>query len=92
VSPTQVWFKHDLRLDDHPGLAAALERHSRRGGGVIATFVFDPHYYVHLLTTPGGIEGEACHWLQKIEAVHECIRECSDHASERDRWSAQQKD
>ena len=55
----QVWFKHDLRLDDHPGLAAALERDSKGGGGgVVAAFVFDEALYAHLLATPSGVDGE----------------------------------
>jgi deoxyribodipyrimidine photolyase len=54
----QVWFKHDLRLDDHPGLLAALEREKQHGGGgVILAFVLDPAYYPHLLATPSGVEG-----------------------------------
>jgi DNA photolyase len=57
----QVWFKHDLRLDDHPGLVAALEREKQHSsGGVILAFVFDPAYYPHLLATPSGVEGRPC--------------------------------
>ena len=53
-----MWFKHDLRLDDHPGLLAALEREKQHGnGGVILAFVFDPALYSHLLATPSGVEG-----------------------------------
>lgn len=33
-----VWFKHDLRLDDHPGLAAASEYQH-----VLPLFIFDPY-------------------------------------------------
>ncbi|KAH9532110.1 hypothetical protein CY35_19G072100 [Sphagnum magellanicum] len=32
-----VWFKHDLRVDDHPGLAAAAEYEQ-----VLPLFIFDP--------------------------------------------------
>eukprot|EP00271_Cylindrocystis_brebissonii_P017141 TRINITY_DN4325_c0_g1_i3.p1 TRINITY_DN4325_c0_g1~~TRINITY_DN4325_c0_g1_i3.p1 ORF type:complete len:748 (-),score=158.32 TRINITY_DN4325_c0_g1_i3:21-2264(-) len=33
-----VWFKHDLRLDDHPGLASALQAEQ-----VTPVFIFDPN-------------------------------------------------
>lgn len=33
-----VWFKHDLRLDDHPGLVAACAEPRRR---VVPLYVFD---------------------------------------------------
>jgi len=36
--PTVCWFRHDLRLDDHPALAAA----ARTGGPVLALYVLDP--------------------------------------------------
>ncbi|RVW90612.1 hypothetical protein CK203_038795 [Vitis vinifera] len=32
-----LWFKHDLRIDDHPGLVAAASRHRT----VIPLYVFD---------------------------------------------------
>jgi deoxyribodipyrimidine photo-lyase len=35
---TLVWLRRDLRLDDHPALAAAIAR----GGAVIPVFVLDP--------------------------------------------------
>jgi len=35
-----LWFKHDLRLDDHPGLHQAMAM-----GDVIPVFVFDPKRY-----------------------------------------------
>lgn len=47
-----VWFKHDLRVDDQPGVAAAVG-----SGECVAAFVFDPAMYSHLLSTPSGIEG-----------------------------------
>ena len=50
----QVWLKHDLRLDDHPGLTQASEQAS----AVIPAFCMDPRLYVHLQRTPNGIEGE----------------------------------
>jgi hypothetical protein len=33
-----VWFKHDLRIDDHPGLAAAVSEPRRP---VVPLYVFD---------------------------------------------------
>ena len=33
-----IWFRHDLRLADHPALAAALAT----GGRVLPVFVWDP--------------------------------------------------
>ncbi|KAF3324987.1 Pheophytinase [Carex littledalei] len=33
-----VWFKNDLRIDDHPGLIEAVEKHE----SVIPLYVFDP--------------------------------------------------
>ena len=54
----QVWFKHDLRLDDHPGLSAALDRAQRQGSsGLVLAFVLDPAFYSHLLATPSGVQG-----------------------------------
>jgi deoxyribodipyrimidine photolyase len=35
-----VWFKHDLRMDDHLGLAASAQYHR-----VIPLFIFDSHFY-----------------------------------------------
>ena len=37
TAPTLLWFRRDLRLDDNPALAAAVER----GGPVIPLFVLD---------------------------------------------------
>jgi len=49
----QVWLKHDLRLDDHPGLVRA----SQHGSAIVPTFCMDPRLYVHLQRTPNGIPG-----------------------------------
>lgn len=54
-NPPQVWYKHDLRVDDHPGLVQA----AADGGGMVAAVVLDPAMYTHLLATPCGVEGEA---------------------------------
>jgi hypothetical protein len=50
---TQVWFKQDLRLDDHPGLAQA----AGAGAPLAPLFCFDPALYAHLLRAPHGLEG-----------------------------------
>ncbi|MBR0558677.1 cryptochrome/photolyase family protein [Neokomagataea anthophila] len=36
--PVIVWFRHDLRLDDHPALSAAVET----GRPVLCVYIFDP--------------------------------------------------
>lgn len=51
--PAQVWLKHDLRLDDHPGFLAA----SQQASAVIPFFCIAPELYTHLLRTPNGVEG-----------------------------------
>ena len=51
----QVWYKHDLRTDDHPGLIAA----AAAGGPVVPFYCFDARYCAQLLRTPYGIEGIA---------------------------------
>lgn len=38
AAPTILWFRRDLRLDDNPALALALER----GGPVVPVYVWDP--------------------------------------------------
>ena len=59
AQPTLLWYKKDLRLDDHPGwhqaLAAAT---SGAAGPVVPVFVFDPARYAALVLPPGGAEGE----------------------------------
>lgn len=41
---TLVWFKHDLRIDDHPGLQKALDI----GAPVVPYFCLDPERYWHM--------------------------------------------
>ena len=53
---TQVWLKHDLRLDDHPGFIQAADSASL----VVPFFCLVPTLYVHLLRTPNGIDGREC--------------------------------
>lgn len=52
-APCILWFKHDLRLDDHPGLQAALQS----GGPLLPVYCFDPAHYSSLLQMPDGIAG-----------------------------------
>lgn len=51
----QVWLKHDLRLDDHPGFINAAKTSSE----VVPFFCVAPELYVHLLRIPYGVEGAA---------------------------------
>ena len=43
---TLLWFKHDLRVDDHPGLHEALAL----GGRIVPYFCFDAKRYTHALS------------------------------------------
>ena len=52
-SQTQVWFKSDLRVDDHPGLHLAS-----KAASILPVFCFDPKLHTHLLRTPNGLEGK----------------------------------
>ena len=38
VSTSVIWFRNDLRLEDHPALAAAVSR----GGPVLPVFIWAP--------------------------------------------------
>lgn len=38
TAPAVVWFKNDLRINDHPGLIEAVEKHET----VVPLYVFDP--------------------------------------------------
>lgn len=44
MAPAVVWFRRDLRLDDHPALAAAA---SATPDGVVPLFVLDPNLLDH---------------------------------------------
>eukprot|EP00879_Flechtneria_rotunda_P029848 GHRR01032308.1.p1 GENE.GHRR01032308.1~~GHRR01032308.1.p1 ORF type:complete len:230 (+),score=46.42 GHRR01032308.1:375-1064(+) len=49
--PVLVWFKHDLRVADNPGLLAA----TRSGAStIIPFFCLDPGLFCHLALTPAG--------------------------------------
>lgn len=53
-TPVVVWFKHDLRADDHPGLVQAAQS----GSPIVALFCFDPKLYGPLAYLPGGAQGK----------------------------------
>ena len=61
---TLLWYKRDLRLDDHLGWHQALAAGgpaAAAAGGVVPVFCFDPARYAPLVLPPGGAEGAA--WL-----------------------------
>src|SRR5512135_1773908 len=61
-----VWFRRDLRLTDHPALAAALER-----GEVIPTFVIDP-----MLIESDRVGRQRLSWLAaNLRALDRSLRE-----------------
>ncbi|WP_287130418.1 deoxyribodipyrimidine photo-lyase [Candidatus Cyanaurora vandensis] len=47
-----LWFRRDLRLSDHPALAAALAEQAR----IVPLFVFDPHLLQHPETGSGRVQ------------------------------------
>jgi deoxyribodipyrimidine photo-lyase len=54
-----MWFRRDLRVDDHPALDAALSEHGR----VLPLFVVDPAF-ARSVTTPRGV-----HLAQALRAL-----------------------
>ena len=44
-TPVIIWFKHDLRIDDHPGLHQALATST----SIIPVFCFDPRRYEQIV-------------------------------------------
>lgn len=58
---TLVWYKHDLRLDDHPGWHQALAA-GQQAAAVVPVFCFDPARYAQLVLPPGGAEGARWRW------------------------------
>ncbi len=43
MTPTIVhWFRHDLRLSDHPSWCAAVAQARRTGARLLAVYVHDP--------------------------------------------------
>lgn len=55
VLHVQVWFQHDLRISDHPGLLAAIQSGAQH---VVPFFCLDPALYAHLALMPAGPTGE----------------------------------
>lgn len=50
----QIWFKHDLRLDDHPGLQKAVAAETN----LVPVYCIDPSQLLHLLHASHGLDGE----------------------------------
>jgi len=65
---TIVWLRRDLRISDHPALAAAVAR----GGGVVPAWVHAP-----------GEEGESAPGGASCVFLHESLRSLSDDLSAR---------
>ncbi|KXZ45010.1 hypothetical protein GPECTOR_59g617 [Gonium pectorale] len=64
-APVVLWFRNDLRVDDHPGLTAAAEACLRSGSGagsasgprpLLPVFLLDPERLSYLAFSPGGPE------------------------------------
>jgi hypothetical protein len=51
----QVWFQHDLRMSDHPGLLAAVNSGAQH---VVPFFCLDPQLYAPLCLIPAGPASE----------------------------------
>ena len=64
----QVWFKHDLRLDDHPGLEKATSAE------VVPVFCFDPRQLLHLLRTSHGLQGRSATLPKKFFPIFKHTR------------------
>ncbi|MGC4071758.1 MAG: deoxyribodipyrimidine photo-lyase [Nibricoccus sp.] len=66
-SPTIVWFRQDLRLQDNAALAAALER----GGAVVPVYILDEDG-----EGAWGLGGASKWWLHhSLKALDEALRE-----------------
>ncbi|MQL87856.1 hypothetical protein Taro_020417 [Colocasia esculenta] len=81
-----VWFKRDLRLDDHPGLVAAASRHR----AVVPLYVFDRRILRYLrkelkdqgsdlLIAFGSAEDEILKIVNKVNATHIFAEEEVEH-------------
>ncbi|KAG2443194.1 hypothetical protein HYH02_009271 [Chlamydomonas schloesseri] len=77
AGPVLVWFRNDLRVDDHPGLAAAAAACRAAGPGsgsgsgsgraLLPLYVLDPERLSHLAYMPGGPEALSAA-LQRLRA------------------------
>ncbi|GAB4818230.1 hypothetical protein N2152v2_005276 [Parachlorella kessleri] len=90
AGPVVLWFKHDLRLDDHPGLHQALQQAagsaSGAAGALMPVYCFDPARCSHLLDVPGGISG----LLRAVNSLRESLRQLgSDLVVLTGRWEEQ---
>ncbi|KAL6779808.1 hypothetical protein ACKKBG_A13810 [Auxenochlorella protothecoides x Auxenochlorella symbiontica] len=66
--PAMVWFKHDLRVDDHPGLCECGE-----SAPMLAVFCYDPEVYAHTV-----LDG-AAHGAQALAtALQRLTRDLAD--------------
>ena len=74
MSMLQVWFKHDLRLDDHPGLQEAVTG----GTSLVPVYCFDPSQLGHLLRASHGLEGDhaCCNMFGRCTIVSETRKSC----------------
>ena len=59
MGTTLVWYANNLRLDDHPALAAAAQR-----GGVVPVYVYDPDY-----RGPSAMGGASKWWAHQSVAA-----------------------
>ncbi|KAL4854579.1 Pheophytinase [Chlorella vulgaris] len=71
AGPLLLWYKRDLRLDDHPGWHAAAA--AAGSAGVVPVFCFDPARYAHLVLPRGGAEGESL--VSALESLDRSLRQ-----------------
>lgn len=64
--PTILWFKHDLRIDDHPGLHHALATNKN----IVPFFCFDPKRYEAVVHSPASAAGLA----QAVTSLRSSLR------------------
>ena len=74
-TPMQLlWYKRDLRLDDHPGwqqsLAAGADGSPAPTALPVPVFVFDPLRFAALVLPAGGAEGERSHSACVASHIH----------------------
>ena len=61
----QVWFKHDLRLDDHPGLQSAVAAET----SLVPVYCIEPSQLLHLLRASHGLEGDHAFAIHKNDML-----------------------
>ena len=78
-SPSQtlvqlLWYKRDLRLDDHPGWQHSLEAGADGSAAApLPVFVFDPLRYAPLVLPVGGAEGERSTAAHAAVCIHRAV-------------------